>query len=148
MNYLATLVMGSGSTNVKVIVDTGSVGLAVMGTPCSPNCAATLYDQTGSVDYTEVGAGSAWSYTYDNNLVYYYSYNSVGKTAKDKVHIDADNAIYNFYRVESMSNQASTTFTPTQTGWLGLALNMEAGYSNDFDFMEQVVGHGFLAGNK
>lgn len=46
-----------------------------------------------------------------------------------------------------MSNTAATPFTPTQTGWLGLTLNTATGFSNDFDFLEQVVGHGFLTAN-
>jgi len=33
-------------------------------------------------------------------------------------------------------------------GFLGLALNKAAGNSQDFDFMSQVVAHGFLAGNE
>lgn len=45
------------------------------------------------------------------------------------------------YMISALTNAAGTSFTPDNSGWLGLSYNMGGG-SNDFDFMEQVVASG------
>ena len=49
--------------------------------------------------------------------------------------------------ISALSNAAGTSFTPDNSGWLGLALNSGGG-STDFDFMEQLVAAGVATDKK
>ena len=149
MNYLADLTMGSASATVKVVLDTSSVGLAVMGSACTTNCVdpSLLYAEGSSTDY--VNDGASHSHQYRNSLQPVYWWNTVSTTSTDRVHIDADNNTYKFYLITSNSNPAGANFLiPSMAGFLGLGLNRAPGASQNFDFMQQVVDHTFLAGNQ
>ena len=62
LTYHGSIDLGSGAESVSVVLDTGSVGLAVMDTACTTNCAAATYTETSSTDYSATATG--WSYTY------------------------------------------------------------------------------------
>jgi len=80
--------MGSGDASVSVVFDTGSLGLAVQGSACTTNCAASVYDETGSTHYA---AGSdPWTYTYKNSETSDYWITATGIDATDSVKIDGD----------------------------------------------------------
>lgn len=138
--------MGSAGTSVNVVFDTASIGLAVMGSTCTTNCAATVYDETGSSDY--VNNNAVYTNTFANNKNPPYWYQVTGNSATDRVAIDADTSTYNLFLITGMSDTQGSTFTPVETGWLGLAYNRAPGYSDSYDFLEQVVAKGFLTGNK
>jgi hypothetical protein len=113
MNYLADLTMGSASATVKVVLDTSSIGLAVMGSGCTTNCvdASLLYAEGSSTDY--VNDGVSRSHQYRNNLQSVYWWNTVSTTSTDRVHIDSDNNTYKFYLITSNSNPAGTSTFPS-----------------------------------
>ena len=62
LTYHGSLSLGSATEAVSVVFDTGSVGLAVMGTACTTNCAAATYTETSSTDYSATATG--WTRTY------------------------------------------------------------------------------------
>ena len=62
LTYHGSLTLGSASEAVSVVFDTGSTGLAVQGTACTTNCAASTYTETGSSDYSPTA--TAFSATY------------------------------------------------------------------------------------
>jgi len=62
LTYYASLDMGSGPAGVNVVFDTGNLGLAVQGSSCVTDCAAAVYDETSSTNYSP--GSTAWTHTY------------------------------------------------------------------------------------
>ena len=123
--------MGDGPTNVDVIFDTSSLGLAVQGTGCSGDCATTLY-ATGGGSYTD--NGGSWSHTYRTSQQSDYWFAAEGVKAQDKVTIDSEELVTKMYTINSVEIEGDEV--PQNTGWLGLTLNA-AGGSTEYDFIEQ-----------
>ena len=136
--------MGSSSTGVNVVFDTGNLGLAVQGSSCTTDCASTVYDETSSGNYST--ASTPWTNTYKTSQQPAYWINVTGIEAQDSVSFDSDTVNpLQFYLIESMSMTSGDSFTPENTGWLGLTLNNEAAAVTTFDFIEQLSTAGVLS---
>lgn len=125
--------MGSDDQSINVVFDTGTLGLAVQGSACTTNCAAALYDETVSGS-----AGSTpWTYTYKSSQTEDYWITATGVDNTDIIKIDGDTLnTARFYLVNSLSMASGDTFTPSETGWLGLTMNKGTNADGTFDFIE------------